>query len=65
MTITKRIKGALSRYFERLGRENRALFGSGRPDCCTLNRRQQPRESPERRQEPRLHSTSITQKTRS
>lgn len=39
MAVWKRIKRAFSRYLERLGRENQAMFGNERPDCCTLNRK--------------------------
>ncbi|MPM10330.1 hypothetical protein SDC9_56659 [bioreactor metagenome] len=38
MSRWKRIKEALKRYLEQLGTSNKELFGSGRPDCCTLNK---------------------------
>jgi len=38
MSLWKRIKEAFKRYLERLGASNKELFGSGRPDCCTLNK---------------------------
>lgn len=40
MSIWARIKGAFSRYLERLAKGNQASFGSGRPDRCSLNRKQ-------------------------
>lgn len=45
MSIWKQLKNAFSRYLKRLGKENQELFGSGRPDCCTLNRKQMPQDS--------------------
>lgn len=40
MRIFQKIKGAFSRYLERLAKENHETFGAGRPDCCALNRKQ-------------------------
>lgn len=40
MSIWKQVKDAFHRYLDRLGKENEELFGSGRPDCCALNRKQ-------------------------
>lgn len=40
MSIWQKIKQAFRRYLERLEKENRETFGSGRPDCCSLNRDQ-------------------------
>ena len=37
MSLFNRIKQAISRYLERLAKENREQFG-GAPDCCRLNR---------------------------
>ena len=41
MSIEKRIKAAFNRYLERLAKENKELFGDGRPNCCKLNRQKQ------------------------
>jgi hypothetical protein len=38
MTIWKRIKKAFDRYLENLAEENKKTFGTGRMDCCNLNR---------------------------
>lgn len=40
MSVRGRIKSAFSRYLARLQKENQEMFGSGRPDCCSLNRKQ-------------------------
>lgn len=47
MSIWKRIKNGVSRYLERLAKENQEMFGSGRPDCCALNRKQMSQRTPE------------------
>lgn len=39
MSLWKRIKEAVNRYLERMARENQEMFGDGRPDCCSMNRR--------------------------
>lgn len=44
MSIWKRLKNAFNRYLERLGKEKQEMFGSGRPDCCSLNRKQMPQD---------------------
>lgn len=36
------IKDAFHRYLKRLEKENRELFGNGKPDCCKLNHQQLP-----------------------
>lgn len=38
MNIRKRILEAFSHYLARVAKENQEMFGSGRPDCCSLNR---------------------------
>lgn len=42
MSIREQLKDAFQRYLDRLSKENQALFGSGRPDCCTLNKKKGP-----------------------
>lgn len=34
----KKIKQAINRYLEELAKENQKSFGSGRMDCCNLNK---------------------------
>ena len=34
----KRIKTAINRYLESLAKENKELYGTGRMDCCNLNK---------------------------
>lgn len=41
MKLWDRIKKSYQNYLARLEKENKELFGSGKPDCCTLNRRQE------------------------
>jgi hypothetical protein len=40
MTLWKRIKAAWNRYLEDMAKENKNTFGSGKLDCCDLNRKQ-------------------------
>ena len=47
MSVRGRIKGAFSRYLARLQKENQEMFGSGRPDCCSLNRKQMRHNPPQ------------------
>lgn len=34
----KRIKEAINRFLENIAKENKELYGSGRMDCCNLNK---------------------------
>jgi len=34
----KKIKRAINKFLEDLAKENKETFGSGRMDCCDLNR---------------------------
>jgi hypothetical protein len=34
----KRIKSAINKFLEDLAKENKQSFGSGRMDCCNLNK---------------------------
>lgn len=36
--MLKKIKKAINKYLEDLAKENKKLYGSGRMDCCDLNR---------------------------
>jgi hypothetical protein len=38
MSLFKRIKAAWNRYLENLAEENKKSFGSGKLDCCQLNK---------------------------
>ena len=49
MAIWKKITDTLDRYLKRLSRENLEMFGSGRLDCCTLDRKQAPQTPPEKK----------------
>lgn len=40
MSIWKRIKNSVHRYLETMAEENKKSFGSGRLDCCQLNKNQ-------------------------
>lgn len=35
--MLQRIKDAFHRYLKRVEKENKQLFGDGKPDCCKLN----------------------------
>lgn len=34
----KKIKDAINKFLEDLAKENKELYGSGRLDCCNLNK---------------------------
>ena len=34
----KNIKKAINKFLENLAKDNKELYGSGRMDCCNLNR---------------------------
>ena len=34
----KKIKRAINKFLEDLAKENKELYGSGRVDCCNLNK---------------------------
>lgn len=34
----KKIKKAVNKFLENLAKENKEIYGSGRMDCCNLNR---------------------------
>ncbi len=36
--MLKKIKNVINKFFEELAKENKELYGSGRLDCCDLNR---------------------------
>jgi hypothetical protein len=38
MTVFKRLKTALNRFFDSLAKENEKSFGTGKLDCCQMNR---------------------------
>jgi hypothetical protein len=38
MKILKRIKAAWARYLEEMAEENKKSFGTGKLDCCQLNK---------------------------
>lgn len=38
MGFIANIKNSFNNYLERVAKENKELFGDGRPDCCSLNR---------------------------
>lgn len=38
MSFIDKIKSSFNNYLIRVARENKELFGDGRPDCCSLNR---------------------------
>jgi hypothetical protein len=39
MSLWKRIKAAFHRYLEDMAEENKKSFGSGKLDCCQLNKK--------------------------
>jgi hypothetical protein len=38
MRILTRVREAFNRWLEKLAASNKDQFGSGRPDCCQMNR---------------------------
>jgi len=43
MKLWNHIKKSFQNYLTRLEKENKELFGNERPNCCTLNRREENR----------------------
>jgi len=37
-SMFKKIKRAINKFLEDLAKENKELYGSGRVDCCNLNK---------------------------
>ncbi len=44
MYLMRRIREALKDYLKNLAEENKKSFGSGRMDCCDINRKQNQRQ---------------------
>jgi hypothetical protein len=57
MSIWRRIKVHIGKYLEELAGANKKTFGTTPPDCCRLNRKDEPPFNTSRPEAPAPHRT--------